>query len=141
MQWGVIYPPLCAFGGHCALRVTPWWSWWSWWSWQLRSQKQSKLPEPPPPHVTRYTLQQVDGIINTTTPTDIVFEVVSGPGRVLGVGSGDPAAHYKQQGRVVGTFAGTAKVLVQVTVDCVSPGQFLQKPPLPPPTHTRLNEY
>lgn len=33
------------------------------------------------------------------------FEVVSGPGRVLGVTSGDPAAHDAQQGTSCTTYA------------------------------------
>lgn len=64
--------------------------------------------------IVRITLVDSAGSVITTIPTNVSFEVVSGPGRVLGVGSGDPAAHTPQQGRTCGTFAGTVKALIQV---------------------------
>ena len=65
------------------------------------------------------------GQLVSTQPTEVTFNVVSGPGYILGVGSGDPAAHNAQQGKTAQTFAGTVKAAVRVNVDCVSPGRQL----------------
>jgi hypothetical protein len=75
--------------------------------------------------IVRVTLVDAAGSTITTDAngTNVTFEVVSGPGRILGVASGDPSAHTPQQGVTCRTFAGTAKALVKVTVDCVSPGR------------------
>merc|ERR1712054_500782 len=50
----------------------------------------------------------------------VTFEVVSGPGRVLGIGNGDPALHRHQAGTTTETYGGLARAIVQASVDCVS---------------------
>ena len=63
------------------------------------------------------------GVRVSTAEQVVTFEVVSGPGRVMGVGSGDPEAHNHQQSNACATYLGSAKVMVQVTVDCTTPGR------------------
>eukprot|EP01065_Artemidia_motanka_P007129 TRINITY_DN1351_c0_g2_i2.p1 TRINITY_DN1351_c0_g2~~TRINITY_DN1351_c0_g2_i2.p1 ORF type:complete len:1015 (+),score=324.33 TRINITY_DN1351_c0_g2_i2:64-3045(+) len=54
---------------------------------------------------------------------NITFQVASGPGRIAGIGNGDPASHRHQPGRTVDTYGGVARAVVQVTTDCVSAGR------------------
>lgn len=75
--------------------------------------------------LVRVTLVDAAGVLVSTSPRNVSFEVVSGPGRIVGVGSGDPASHSYQQGNVAATFAGTVKAVVRVTVDCTSAGRGL----------------
>ncbi len=65
------------------------------------------------------------GVLITLSPVNVSLVVVSGPGRIAGVGSGDPASHAQPNGNVITTFGGLARGLVQVTVDCVSPARDL----------------
>ena len=73
------------------------------------------------------TLVDRDGIVLTTdaVAVNVTFSIESGPGRLLGVGSGNPADHAYQRGSTVMTYGGTAKAMVQVSVDCTSPGRDL----------------
>ncbi len=65
------------------------------------------------------------GVLVSTFPVNVTFAIVSGPGRLVGVGSGNPAAHEQPNGAVVATFGGLARAVVQVSVDCVSPHRDL----------------
>jgi hypothetical protein len=56
----------------------------------------------------------------------VSFAVVSGPGRVLGVGNGDPSSHEPNVASKRSAYAGLARVVVQVSVDAVSPGREQQ---------------
>lgn len=53
----------------------------------------------------------------------VSFTVVSGPGRVLGVGNGDPSSHEPNVASERSAYAGLARAVVQVTVDAVSRGR------------------
>jgi hypothetical protein len=53
-------------------------------------------------------------------PINVTFSILSGPGRVAGISSGNPASHEEPNGQVVETFGGLARVLIQVSVDCTS---------------------
>lgn len=79
--------------------------------------------------LVRVTLVDADGALISPLEraVNVTFEIVSGPGRIVGVGSGDPAAHNFQQGNIAATFAGTVKAIVRVTVDCTTPGRELAK--------------
>lgn len=63
----------------------------------------------------------------STAPVVVTFEVLSGPGVVVGVGSGDPASHSYQQGTTASTYGGTVKAVVRVNVDCTSPGRGMAR--------------
>lgn len=52
----------------------------------------------------------------STVPVNITCKVVSGPGRIAGVGAGNPASHEQPNGDVVATVGGVARCLVQVRV-------------------------
>lgn len=52
----------------------------------------------------------------------VTFEIVSGPGRVVGIGNGDPALHRHQAGVTTETYGGLARGVVQSSADCVSKG-------------------
>eukprot|EP00040_Diaphanoeca_grandis_P025859 m.143977 g.143977 ORF g.143977 m.143977 type:complete len:1013 (-) comp30346_c0_seq1:516-3554(-) len=75
--------------------------------------------------LVRITLVDAAGrLVSTdTAAVNVTFTVISGPGRIVGSVSGDPAAHEPQRGATVATYAGTAKALVQVSVDCTSPNR------------------
>lgn len=66
--------------------------------------------------MVRVTLLDVAGVPVTrkSQARGVRFSVVSGAGRILGIGSGDPAGHEPQQGDTVATWAATARALVQV---------------------------
>lgn len=56
----------------------------------------------------------------------VSFTVVSGPGKVLGVGNGDPSSHEPNVASERSAYAGLARAVVQVTVDAVSPTRALR---------------
>jgi hypothetical protein len=68
-------------------------------------------------------LDGVSDALVSGAPLNVTFSIVSGPGRVAGVGAGDPAAHEQPNGATVATFGGLARALVVVTVDCTSPAR------------------
>ena len=71
----------------------------------------------------RAALTDAAGALVSTAPANVTFTVLSGPGRLTGVGSGDPAAHEQPAGPVVATFGGLARAIVGAAVDCVSAGR------------------
>jgi len=58
-------------------------------------------------------------------PENVTFSVVSGPGRIAGIGNGDMTSHCHQPGSETETYGALARVLVQVSVDCTSPHREL----------------
>ena len=52
---------------------------------------------------------------------NVTFRIVSGPGRIIGVGNGDPACHEPNQVTWRSAYHGLARALVQVTTDQASP--------------------
>jgi hypothetical protein len=63
------------------------------------------------------------GALVAAAPVNVTFAVSAGPGRIAGIGAGDPAAHEQPNGATVATFGGLAHALVQVTLDCASPAR------------------
>ena len=55
-----------------------------------------------------------------TAAHNITFEVISGPGRVLGVGNGDPACKQPHQSRWRSAYNGLARAIIKVTEDAAS---------------------
>jgi hypothetical protein len=70
--------------------------------------------------LVRASVVDENGVLVTYQPFNVTFSVLSGPGRLAGIGNGDPASHQAQRGTVAATFAGLARALVQVSVDCTS---------------------
>ena len=54
------------------------------------------------------------GVLVSTAPVNVTCSVLSGPGRVVGVGAGDPASHEQPNGDTVATVGGVVRCLVQV---------------------------
>lgn len=74
----------------------------------------------------RLEVVDTDGrLVALADSSKVNFEIVSGPGRLVGVSNGDPKSHYHQQGSVTETYGGLARVIVQASVDCVTPGREL----------------
>jgi hypothetical protein len=74
----------------------------------------------------RLEVVDADGrLVAFADSSKVSFEVVSGPGRLVGVSNGDPKSHYHQQGAVTETYGGLARVIVQAGVDCVTPRREL----------------
>jgi hypothetical protein len=67
----------------------------------------------------RASLVDVHGnpVLNNLKPVNVTFEVVSGPGRVLGVGNGDPFCHQPHQASWRTTYNGLARAIIKVTED------------------------
>ncbi len=68
----------------------------------------------------RVSVLSAAGHLVSTTPVPVTFKIVSGPGKLAGVSSGDPASTEHPKGSTVHTYVGTARLAVQVSVDCVS---------------------
>ena len=62
----------------------------------------------------RVSATDAAGVLVSAVPVNITCSVLSGPGRLVGVGAGNPASHEQPNGDVVATFGGVARCLVQV---------------------------
>lgn len=69
----------------------------------------------------RATVVDADGHTVPLSTNNVTFEIVSGPGRVLGVGNGDPTNHEPNQATWRSAFHGLVRGVVQVTLDASSP--------------------
>eukprot|EP01052_Picozoa_sp_SAG31_P001982 SAG31_NODE_66_length_28567_cov_30.222698_23_plen_375_part_00 len=58
---------------------------------------------------------------------NVSIKVLSGPGRLVGVGNGDLNTHQRPQGNIIETNGGLARAVIQVTLDCTSPQRMLAK--------------
>ena len=65
------------------------------------------------------------GRLVSTGAVNITFAVSSGPGRLIGVGNGDPASHCPPKGKTCATFAGHARAIVQASYDCATANRAL----------------
>lgn len=52
-------------------------------------------------------------VLVSAVPVNVTCKVVSGPGRLVGVGAGNPASHEQPNGDIVATVGGVARCLVQ----------------------------
>ena len=57
---------------------------------------------------------------------NVSIKVVSGPGRLVGVGNGDLSTHQRPQGSVIQTDQ-LARAVIQVTIDCISEQRELSR--------------
>jgi hypothetical protein len=68
--------------------------------------------------LVRATIVDSQGnLLPSNSSTNVTFEVVSGPGRVLGVGNGDPFCHEPHQASWRSTYNGLARAIIKVTED------------------------
>ena len=59
-------------------------------------------------------------------PANVTFSVVSGPGRVIGVGNGDPTSHERNKATWRTTHPGLARAVVQVSDNAATPDRARQ---------------
>ena len=61
-----------------------------------------------------------NGRVCHSSSLNVSFSIVSGPGRIIGVGNGDPSCHEPNQADWRSAYHGLARVIVQVTEDHTS---------------------
>ena len=61
-----------------------------------------------------------NGRVCHSSSLNVSFSIVSGPGRIIGVGNGDPSCHEPNQAYWRSAYHGLARVIVQVTEDHTS---------------------
>lgn len=69
----------------------------------------------------RAQVSDTNSVLVSSSSARISFRVVSGPGRVIGIGNGDPTSLEWMKSTSVNAFGGLARLIVGVTQDCVSP--------------------
>lgn len=62
-----------------------------------------------------------NGRVSHNSALNVTFSIVSGPGRVIGVGNGNPACHEPNQVSWRSAYHGLARAVIQVTEDHTSP--------------------
>ena len=72
-------------------------------------------------------LDAAGALVGVAGDVNVTITVVSGPGRVIGVGNGDAASHQRPKGSVIQTHGGLARVIVQVTIDCTTAGRAVSR--------------
>ena len=72
--------------------------------------------------LVRASIVDGEGRLCSAASHAISFAIASGPGRVLGVGNGDPSSHEPNVASARRAYHGLARAVVQVTVDAVGPG-------------------
>ena len=73
--------------------------------------------------LVRVSVVDKAGVLISVSPVNVTWSVVSGPGRLGGVGAGDPSSHEQPGGTTVATCGGLARAIFIATVDCVSGGR------------------
>lgn len=80
--------------------------------------------------LVRVSVVDSDGRLVTTPEGgahNVTFRVVSGPGRVVGVGNGNPSCHEPNRAPWRTTYHGLARAVVQTTVNAVTSDRFRQR--------------
>lgn len=75
----------------------------------------------------RVQLVDAAGVIARDSDDNVTWRVVSGPIKIIGVGSGKIDNHQPSQGRTYETWQGLGRAVVQVTVDCTGTYRSLAK--------------
>lgn len=76
--------------------------------------------------LVRASVVDAAGRLVTTARCNITFVVVGGPGRVIGVGNGDPVSHESNKVSWRTTHYGLARAVVQTSVNAATPDRTLQ---------------
>lgn len=74
-----------------------------------------------------YRVEAIDKSGNISPQADIPFSAYAKNGRILGVGNGNPASHFKFSGNKCITFCGMALIVVRKTVGNQEPEVYLEK--------------
>jgi hypothetical protein len=75
----------------------------------------------------RVQMVDADGVIARDSDDNVTWRVVSGPIRIVGVGSGKIDNHQPSQGHTYETWEGLGRVVVQASVDCTGTHRALAK--------------
>ena len=75
--------------------------------------------------LVRATVVDARGVTVPSAAANITFDIVSGPGRVFGVGNGDPQCRLPHQVNWRPAFRGLSRAVVKVTVDGSRTGRTL----------------
>lgn len=70
--------------------------------------------------LVRAAVVDVHGVLVSQSVAPITFSVVSGPGRLTGVGNGNNTCHTTPTSDSIPVYAGLARGVFQVTIDCTS---------------------
>jgi len=73
--------------------------------------------------LVRVALEDAFGTLVSAVDVNVTMSVFSGPARLVGVASGDPASHCPPHGDTCETYAGLVRGVVQVTTDCMTPNR------------------
>ena len=68
-------------------------------------------------------LMDATGKIAHSSSLNVSFSIVSGPGRIIGVGNGDPTCHEPNQATWRSAYHGLARAIIQVTQDHTTPNR------------------
>lgn len=68
----------------------------------------------------RASIVDLAGNLVADASHNVTFSVVSGPGRIIGVGNGDPVSHERNKASWRSAHHGLARAVVQTTVDLAS---------------------
>ena len=64
-----------------------------------------------------------NGRVAHSSSLNVSFSIVSGPGRIIGVGNGNPTCHEPNQATWRSAYHGLARAIIQVTEDHVTPNR------------------
>ena len=68
-------------------------------------------------------LLDATGRVAHSSSLNVSFSIVSGPGRIIGVGNGNPTCHEPNQATWRSAYHGLARAIIQVTEDHVTPNR------------------
>ena len=71
-------------------------------------------------------LDSAGNVVNTAS-NNVTFSISSGPGRIIGVGNGDPTCHEPNKATWRSAYHGLARVIVQTTKDSASPANHRRR--------------
>ena len=73
--------------------------------------------------MVRVSVLDAQGRLVNSASHNITFQIVSGPGRIIGVGNGNPTCHELNQNTWRSAYHGLARAIIQVTENRVSSDQ------------------
>jgi hypothetical protein len=68
----------------------------------------------------RASIVDANGVLASTASNNVSFSIVSGPGRILGVGNGNPTSHERNKASWRSAYHGLVRVVVQTTVNAIA---------------------
>ena len=75
--------------------------------------------------LVRVSVVDSHGVLVSGSNAQVTFSVVSGPGRLAGIGNGNPSSHTMLHATTTQVYGGLARIVVMVNVDCTSDGRMV----------------